>query len=149
MKTLVSVTARFALIASGLAPLAACVGVPAVGVSAPAVTGTREPIVCGGTDVITLDEPVIRSSGPSVIARDRCAVTLSNCRLASTGDFAVRNEGSGDVALEHCHVEGAKGSVHVSGAGSVYALHSTLFGRIVNTSSEGGSFVPQGGTTVR
>jgi hypothetical protein len=86
----------------------------------------REPIVCRGQRVLSIDNRNIRFEGNAVTAEDGCELHIINSRISASG-VAVRARNA-SVHIENSEIEGSKGSIDAAGGAQIYAETSTFRG---------------------
>jgi hypothetical protein len=86
----------------------------------------REPIVCRGQRVLSIDNRNIRFEGNAVTAEDGCELHIINSRISASG-VAIRARNA-SVHIENSEIEGGKASIDAAGGAQIYAETSTFRG---------------------
>lgn len=86
----------------------------------------RQPIVCRGQRVLSIDNRNIRFEGNAITAEDGCELHIINSRISASG-VAIRARNA-SVHIENSEIEGRKASIDASGGAQIYAETSTFRG---------------------
>jgi hypothetical protein len=86
----------------------------------------REPIICRGDRVLSIDNRNIRFEGNAITAEDGCELHIINSRISATG-VAVRARNA-SVHIENSEIEGRQGSIDAARGAQIYAETSTFRG---------------------
>jgi hypothetical protein len=86
----------------------------------------REPIVCQGQRVLSIDNRDIRFGGNAVTAEDGCELHITNSRISAAG-IAIRARNA-SVHIENSDIEGGKASIDAARGAQIYAEASTFRG---------------------
>lgn len=95
----------------------------------------REPIVCQGDRVLSIDNRNIRFEGNAVTAEDGCELHIINSRISASG-VAIRARNA-SVHIENSEIEGGKAAIDAAGAAQIYAETSTFRGAAVRLGEAG------------
>jgi len=88
-----------------------------------------EPLVCSGSEDLSVSDREIRSAGDGVVVAGSCNIRLRNVSVVADG-CAIRVRGAGDVDVAGSELQGAAGAVCIEGSGDVVARDSHFVGRI-------------------
>lgn len=105
------------------------------------------PVICTGSDDVTVRNLYIRASGRAVASTGSCNITLINCHVISTRGAAISTTGSGDIVARNSYIQGKRAAIVLTGSGDVTVLRSTVVGRIRKTGA--GDFYRKKGSVLR